>query len=78
MDFKIFVIETCLNELCFDKILFRNYFTIFGSDRVSSSKSRGGGVLIAVSSRVPTCNNRHGLQCLWRMRLDPNSHSKRP
>jgi len=43
--------------------------SIFHSDRVSSTKSRGVGVLTAISSRVPTCKHRYDIQfydeCVW-------------
>jgi hypothetical protein len=51
--------ETRLNDMCFDHKLFPDSFTIFRSDRFSSTKSRGGGVLIAVSSRVRTSKGRY-------------------
>jgi hypothetical protein len=41
---------------------FPDSFTIFHSGRVSSTKSRGGGVLIAIWSRVPTFKRRYDLQ----------------
>jgi hypothetical protein len=44
--------EACLNDMYFDHKLFPDFFTIFRSDRVSSTKSMVGAVLIAVSSRV--------------------------
>ena len=45
-DFKIIcVAETCLNDMCFYHKRFPDVFTIFFSDRVSSSKSMAGGVL---------------------------------
>ena len=49
MDFQIICLtETWLNDICFNHKLSPDSFTIFHSDRVSSTKSRGGGVLIAV------------------------------
>jgi hypothetical protein len=54
---------------CFNHKLFPDSFTIFYSDRVSSTKSRGGGVLIAISSRVNTFKCTYDLQlyeeCIW-------------
>jgi hypothetical protein len=58
-----------LNDLCFDRNLFPDNFHIFPSDRVSSKKSRDGGVLIAVSSKFRACKRRYDLQfydeCVW-------------
>jgi hypothetical protein len=70
MDFQIICLtETWLNDMCFDHKLFPDSFTIFRSYRVSSSKSRGGGVLIAVSSRFRAFKRRDDLQfyeeCVW-------------
>jgi hypothetical protein len=49
MDFQIICLtETWLNDICFDYKLFPYPFTILRSDIVSSIKSRGGGVLIAI------------------------------
>jgi hypothetical protein len=45
----VYLTETWLNE-CFE--IFPNNFTIFLSDRVSRTKSRGGGDPIAISSRI--------------------------
>jgi hypothetical protein len=51
MDFDVFCLtDTWLNDLCFDCNLFPENVHIFRSDRVSSSKSRGGGILISVPS----------------------------
>jgi hypothetical protein len=60
--FKSCLTETWLNDTCFDHKLFPHSFTIFRSDRVSSTKSRGGGVLITVWSRVHTFKHRYDLQ----------------
>jgi hypothetical protein len=61
--------RTCLNDMCFDHKLFPDSFTIFFSDRASSTKSRGTGVLIAVSSRVRTFKSKYELrfydECVW-------------
>jgi hypothetical protein len=70
MDFQIiFLTETWLNDTYFDHKLFPDSYTIFHSDRVSSSKSRDGGVLTAVSSRVRSFKRRYDLQfyeeCVW-------------
>jgi hypothetical protein len=55
--------------MCFDQNVFPESFTIFCSDRVSSTKSKGGGFLIAVSSRACTFKCRYDLQfyheCTW-------------
>jgi hypothetical protein len=48
-DFQIVCLtETWLNDICFDHKLFPDPFTIFHSDRVSSTKSKGGGVPIVI------------------------------
>jgi hypothetical protein len=61
--------ETWLNDTCFDHKLFPDSYTIFRSDRVNSNKSRGAGVLTAVSSRVRSFKRRYDLQfyeeCVW-------------
>ena len=64
MHFDVFfsLTETWLNDQSFDHNLFRDNFYIFLSDRVSSSKSRGGSVLIAVSSKPRACKRRYDLQ----------------
>jgi hypothetical protein len=56
--------ETWLNDLCSDQTLFPDFFTILGVDKKSSSKSRGGGVLIAACPRVRACKRRHKLTVL--------------
>jgi exonuclease III len=70
VDFQIICLtEIWLNDMCFDHKLFPDSCTIFRSDRVSSTKSRGGGVLTAVSSRVRSFKRRYDLQfyeeCVW-------------
>jgi hypothetical protein len=65
IDFKIICLtETWLNDLYFNQKLFPDFFTIlvFGADTESSSKSRGGGVLITACPRVRACKRRHDLQ----------------
>jgi hypothetical protein len=63
MDFQIVCLtEAWLNDMCFDHKLLPDSFTIFCSDRVSSTKSRGGGGIIAISSRVRTFKHRYDLQ----------------
>jgi hypothetical protein len=44
--------ETWLNDLCYDHNLFPDCYTVLRSDRVPVNKTRGGGVLIALSSKV--------------------------
>jgi hypothetical protein len=63
MDFQIICLtETWLNDMCFDQKLFPDSYTIFRSDRVNSTKYRGGGVLTAVSFRVRSFKRRYDLQ----------------
>jgi exonuclease III len=61
--------ETWLNYHCCDRNLYPDNFYFFRSDRASSSKSRRGGVLIAVSSKFRACKRRYDLQfydnCVW-------------
>jgi len=55
LDFQIIcVAEACLNDMCFDHKRFPDVFTIFLSDRVSSSKSMAGGVLWRFSLEFET------------------------
>ncbi|XP_053686304.1 uncharacterized protein LOC128735845 [Sabethes cyaneus] len=71
-NFDIIVLtETWLDEKIYSAQLFGDSFTVFRCDRSShnSSKSRGGGVLIAVSTRLsassdpsPICNT---LEQIW-------------
>ena len=50
-DYNIFCLtETWLNDLCLDHNLFPDSYTVLRSDRVSANKTRGGGVLTALSS----------------------------
>jgi hypothetical protein len=44
--------ETWLNNSCKDLNLFRKNYVVFRSDRKSSSKTHGGGVLIAINSII--------------------------
>jgi len=49
MDFQIICLtETWLTDICFDHKLYPDSFTILCSDRVSSTKFKVGGVLIAI------------------------------
>ena len=71
-NFDIIVLtETWLDEKIYSAQLFGNLFTVFRCDRnsLNSRKSRGGGVLIAVSARLnafidpaPICNT---LEQIW-------------
>jgi hypothetical protein len=65
--------------MCLDNKHFQAFFTSFLSDRNSSTKSRGSGVLIAVFSRVLAFKRKYELRVLLRMRLDrnfqPSGHS---
>jgi hypothetical protein len=54
--------ETWLNDLCYDHNLFPDCYIVFCSDRASINKTRAGGVLIALSSRVRSCKRRHDLE----------------
>jgi hypothetical protein len=61
--------DTWLNDMCYDHNLFPDGHTVFHSDRVCTNKSRGGGVLIALSPRVRSCKRRCDLEsleeCVW-------------
>jgi hypothetical protein len=46
---------------CFD-ICYQNVRGVFRSDRASVNETRGGGVLIALSSRVRSYKRRYGLE----------------
>jgi hypothetical protein len=53
MDYQTICLnEKCLNDMYFDHQLFPDSFTIFHSDRVTSTKPRVGAVLINISFRV--------------------------
>jgi hypothetical protein len=54
--------ETWLNDLCYDHNLFPDCYIVFRSDRASANKTRGGGVLIALSSRVRSHKLRYNLE----------------
>jgi hypothetical protein len=61
--------ETWLNDPCYYHSLFPDCYTVFRSDRASVNKTRGGGVLIALSSRVRPYKRRYDLEfydeCVW-------------
>ncbi|PNF20040.1 hypothetical protein B7P43_G05817 [Cryptotermes secundus] len=61
--------ETWLNDLCYDHNLFPDCYTVFRSDRASVNKTRGGGVLTALSSKIRSCKRRYDLEscdeCVW-------------
>ncbi|PNF33582.1 hypothetical protein B7P43_G14684 [Cryptotermes secundus] len=61
--------ETWLNDLCYDHNLFPDCYTVFRSDKASVNKTRGGGVLTALSSRIRSCKRRYDLEscdeCVW-------------
>jgi hypothetical protein len=61
--------ETWLNDSCFDHNLFPDSYTVFCSDRVSGNKTRGGGMLTALSSRIHSFKRRYDLEscdeCVW-------------
>jgi hypothetical protein len=48
---------------------FPDCYTVLRSDRSSANKKRGGGVFIALSSRVRSCKGRYDLEscdeCVW-------------
>jgi hypothetical protein len=81
MDFQIICLtETWLNDVFRSQTtVFPNSFTIFRSDRVSSTKSSGGCVLIAISFRVRTFKRKYDLQlyeeCVWVEISTQNDHS---
>jgi hypothetical protein len=60
--------ETWLNDLCYHN-LFPDWYTVFRSDRASVNTTRGGEVLIALSSRVRSYKRRYDLEfydeCVW-------------
>jgi hypothetical protein len=64
-----FLTETWLNALCYDHNLFPDCYTVLRSERPSVNKTLGGGVLIALSSRVRSYKRRHNLEyceeCVW-------------
>jgi hypothetical protein len=70
MDHKIICLtETWLNDMCYDHNLFPDGYTVLRSDRVCTYKTRGGGVLIALSPKVRSYKRRCDLEfldeCVW-------------
>jgi hypothetical protein len=61
--------ETWLNDLCYDHNLYPDCYTLFLYDRESVNKTRGGGVLNALSSRFRSYKRRYDLEycdeCVW-------------
>jgi hypothetical protein len=53
--------ETRFNYHCYDHNIFPDWYTVFRSDRSSVIKTRGVGVLIALSSRVRSHKRRYDL-----------------
>jgi hypothetical protein len=55
--------------MCYDHNLFPGGYAVFRSDRVCTNKTRGGGVVIALSPRVRSCKLRCDLEsfgeCVW-------------
>jgi hypothetical protein len=47
---------------CYDHNLFPDCYAVFRSDRASANKTRGGGALSALSSRVPAYKRRYYLE----------------
>ena len=67
MDFKGFCLtETWLNGL---SIHISDIFHMSSSHRESSSKSKGGAVLTAVSSKFHACKGRYDLQFYYEWAL---------
>jgi hypothetical protein len=66
---NICLTETWLNDLCCDHNICPDCYTVFRSDRVSLNKTYGGGVLIALFSRVRSYKGRYNLEscveCIW-------------
>jgi hypothetical protein len=63
MDFLIICLsEAWLNDMCFNSKQLPDSFITFCFDRVSSTKSGGGSVVIVISSRVCTCKHKYDLQ----------------
>lgn len=67
----IVLTETWLDEVILSPQLFGNSYTVFRNDRNqrNSSKSRGGGVLIAITSRISCCREsspvNDSLEQIW-------------
>jgi hypothetical protein len=65
----IWLIETWLNDMCYDHNLFPDGYTVFRSDRVCTNKKNEGGVFFALSPRVLSCKRRRDLEsfdeCVW-------------
>lgn len=61
--------ETWLNDMCLDHNLFPDSYTVLRSDRMSANKTRGGGVLTALSSKIRSFKRRCDLEsyneCVW-------------
>jgi hypothetical protein len=61
--------ETWLNHLCYNHSSLHDCYTVFCSDRDCVQKTRGGGVLTAVSSSAHSCKCRCHLEswdeCVW-------------
>jgi hypothetical protein len=55
--------------VCYDQNLFPEGYTVFRCKRVLTNKTRGGGVLIALSPRVRSCKSGCDLEsfdeCIW-------------
>jgi hypothetical protein len=61
-DYIICLTETWLNDQCYDHNLFPDSYTVFRSDSYSIKKSRGGGVLIALSLGGHSFKRRNDLE----------------
>ena len=61
--------ETWLKDSCQDHNLFPKFYSVFLSDRKSSSKTRGGGVLVDVNSKFCGFKREYDIQfyeqCVW-------------
>jgi hypothetical protein len=61
--------ETWLSDLCYNHSLFPDVYIVFCSERASINETRGGGVFIAIFSRVRSYKGRYDLEfsdeCVW-------------
>jgi hypothetical protein len=61
--------ETWILDLCFDHKIFLDCYTVVRSDRVTTNKTRDGGLLNVLSSRVRFYKRRYDVkpcnECAW-------------